>query len=152
MKKIRIHPDVWVALVILAIMGVLYYLTSNFMYAQSTATFPRMIIVAIIVCDLVVLLKGIRVTVELNRAPQTEGEKNTPTFWQQYKAPTLAFLIFIAYLLIFYFLNFYVATALMLVGMMLFFGVRSWKPLVFVPAGFLLATYLLFELILHVRL
>lgn len=151
MKKKRIHPDVWVGVVILAIMGALYYMTGSFMYAEVTATFPRMILIAIMACDLVVLIKGIRATAAMNKE-MGETDEAEPTFWQKYKAPTLVFLIFLAYLLVFYFLNFYVATALMLVGLMLFFGVRSWKPLVFVPAGFLLATYLLFDIILSVRL
>ncbi len=63
-----------------------------------------------------------------------------------------AFAAFVVYLIIFYFVNYYAATALLLVVLMFYLGVRSWKVLFLVPSGFLICSYYVFAVRLHVRL
>lgn len=149
-QKIRIHYDVWVALALLALMVFLYVVSNGFVYAESTAVFPKITIAIIAILSIVLLIDGIKRSVELTRSGPPAEKK--PSFLKVYGKPLFVYGLFILYLLIFYFVNFFVATALMLVGLMLYFGVRSWKPLVFVPVGFLAVAYFVFVRILSVKL
>ncbi len=146
MKKI--HPDVPLGLGLLILMGAAYQISNTFVYAESTAVFPKITIIVIAMLSVLVLAQGISKTRDQMEHPKEQG----PPFLQQYGKPLLVYSLFIFYLLVFYFVNFFVATALMLVGLMVYFGVRSWKVLVSVPVGFLAVAYFVFVNMLSVKL
>lgn len=146
MKKL--HPDVPLGLGLLILMVAAYHISNTFVYAESTAVFPKITIVVIAILSAVILVQGIAKTRERAGHPGEQG----PSFLQRYGKPLLVYGLFVLYLLVFYFVNFFVATGLMLVGLMFYFGVRSWKVLVLVPAGFLAAAYFVFVNILSVKL
>lgn len=148
MKKL--HPDVPLGLGLLILMGAAYHISNTFVYAESTAIFPKITIAVIAILSVLILVQGITKTKEQCNADSPE--KRGPSFLQRYGKPLLIYGSFVFYLMIFYVINFFVATAIMLVGLMLYFGVRSWKVLVFVPVGFLAVSYLVFVNILSVKL
>lgn len=149
-QKSQIHYDVFLAIGLLTLMIFLYVISSSFVYAESTAIFPKITIVIIAILSIILLIDGIKKSAEMGKDPAEEKKRSA--FLVTYGKPLLVYGIFIAYLLVFYFVNFFVATALMLVGLMLYFGVRSWKPLVFVPIGFLAVSYFVFVKVLSVKL
>lgn len=146
----RIHQDVYLGIGLLALMVFLYIVSTSFVYAESTAVFPKITIAIIMLLSIILLIDGIKKSTEMVK--ETETKKEKPDFLKTYGKPLLVYGMFVAYLLVFYFVNFFVATALMLVGLMLYFGVRDWKPLVFVPTGFLAVAYFVFVKILSVKL
>lgn len=148
--KRKLNYNVILGTFLIALMVFLFHVSNSFVYAESTALFPKITIVIIGLLSTIVLIDGILKTI---RGSEEDAEKEPPIpFLKKYGKPLLVYGVFILYLLVFYFVNFFVATALMLVGLMLYFGVRNWKPLVFVPTGFLLVTYFVFVRLLGVNL
>lgn len=148
--KRKLHYDVILGICILALMTFLYFTSNTFTYSESTSIFPKITIVIISVLAVIVLAEGIKKTLKSSAA--TDVQQAGPSFLNQYGKPLLVYGLFIVYLLVFYFVNFFVATALMLVGLMFYFGVRSWKTLLFVPVGFLAVAYIVFVNLLSVKL
>lgn len=146
----RINKDIPLGVGLLVLMVFLYYTSNGFVYAESSAVFPKIVIIAIAILSSILLVNGILKTVESRKIGISE--KAGVSFIKRFGKPLLVYGMFVCYLLMFYFVNFFVATAIMLVGLMLYFGVRDWKPLVFIPVGFLTVTYFVFVNILGVNL
>ena len=150
--KRKLHYDVPLGACLLALMAFLWHVSNSFVYKESTAMFPKIVIGVLACLSALLLIQGIQQTIEGAKDGEKENGEKGPSFLQRYGKPLLVYGMFVAYLLIFYFFNFFIATIIMLVGLMWYFGVRDWKPLVFVPVGFLAVAYFVFVNILHVKL
>jgi hypothetical protein len=58
--------------------------------------------------------------------------------------PLIVFCFIVAYIILFHCGNYFIATPLFMILLMLYFKVRSWKPLILVPLVYLVFTYVFF--------
>lgn len=147
--KTKIHYDVFIAVGIIFFMMFLWHTSNGFVYANETARFPKIVITVIIILAAIMLMSGIK---KSKAKMNNDADQTRVPFLKKYGKPLLVYGLFVIYLLVFYFANFFVATAIMLVGLMWYFGVRDWKPLIIIPICFLTLAYFVFVKILSVNL
>ena len=141
MKK-RIHPDLIIGAVLIVCSLVFFYLSYGFRN-QDAATWPRAILIFIMILSAVLVLKGISLT----RAAQTENVKST-----DFTGPAVGLVLVIIYAVLMNFTGFFVSTALFLPVGMFLLGQRNWKVILGVTVGLEVFVYLLFVVGLQLRM
>ena len=144
MKKI-IHSDVFVG-IFLEALCVFFFLYGRKL-PKEAKTFPNIVLFLIAVLSVFVIIGGIRKTKQMNTGVDVKNIS-----WEQIRYPLLTLAISAVYYFLFRYVGYFIATPILLICLMLIFGVRNWKPLVFIPAGYLVFTYILFVWQLGVRL
>jgi len=144
MKK-TIHSDVFVGIGLEAFC-LFFYLYGRRLPAAAK-TFPNILLLCIALLAAFVTAQGVRKTKEM-----AGGAAIKDITWREIRYPLLTFAFAVAYYFAFRYLGYFIATPILLVGLMWFFRVRSWKALVFIPLGYLVFTYVLFVWQLGVRL
>ena len=120
------------------IIGSIYFYGVSTALPKSSATFPQIILIAIIALSAIMLLQTFLKEKTLREAEAKAGK--TPIVW----LPYLVYLVVVAFIVVFRFVGYFPASVLLIVGLMLFFKVKSWKLLVGVPAVYCLFVYALF--------
>lgn len=143
--KARIHSDVYVGVCLEAMCAFFYFYGRNL--PDSARMFPNILLLLVAVLSVFVIIEGIQKTKKA-----AAGDASADISWKELKYPLLTFLVAVAYYFLFRYAGYFIATPILLVGLMLLFRVRNWKVLVFVPVGYLVFTYVLFVWQLGVRL
>lgn len=143
--KGKIHSDIFAGICIAAIC--LFFYIYGMALPTDAKLFPDILLLLILFLDIFVILEGVRKSRRMSN-----GETVKDISWNEIKYPLLVFLIVVAYCALFYYAGYFIATPILLIGLMLFFKVRSWKVLILLPVGYLVFTYLLFVWQLNVRL
>jgi len=143
--KRKIHSDVFVGICIAIIC--VFFLAYGASLPVEAKLFPDILLFLILFLDIFVVLEGIK-----KSKLMMGGASVKDISWNEIKFPLVVFLITVLYCGIFYYFGYFIATPLLLVGLMLFFKVRNWKMLLLIPIGYLLFTYVLFVWQLGVRL
>lgn len=144
MKK-TIHSDVFVGI------GLELLCAFFFFYGKSLPSaaklFPNILLAFIAILSVFVIAEGVKKTKQMNT-----GEAIASISWDEIRFPLLTFGFSIIYYLLFRYVGYFIATPILLIGLMIFFRIRNWKALIFIPVGYLVFTYVLFVWQLGVRL
>ena len=143
-QKRKINQHVWIAAVVYVFIGaVLIGLRS---IHESSAGYPRILMVILAILNTFLLFDG------LGRTRTPSDAKQSVMTWAEVKHSFLATVFVSLYVLAFELIGYFPATAGMLIGLMLYYRIRSWKVLVFYTAGYLVFAYVAFVLLLKVHL
>lgn len=142
-KSVKIHHDVWISLGLFAFIGWVWYQTTLFRQADKTAVYPRVLLGVMAALTVLMLIGGIRKSTPDNA--DTLG-------WKTMKMPMIAFAIIVAYELLFITLGYFIATPVFLIALFLYLGQRNWKVMLAIIASYLILVYLIFVMILKVKL
>ena len=136
--KLKVHQDVYVSLVVL--IPAIYFLVKSLEFPFEASLYPVILIGMILFFNLFILFGGLRKTKLL----QSGGSVKQFIKWDIIRKPLIVFGFMTVYVILFDVLNYFIATPLLMVLLMLYFKVRDWKTLVFVPVGYLVFTYVCF--------
>lgn len=146
MKK-KLHQDIYISIITYIFTAVMLILGRNI--KSAARAYPFLILGLITVLNTILLITTI---IKSKKMSAEELDAVNTIRWSNIRHAMLTFIIIAAYVVIFDILGYFIATALLLVGMMLLLGVRDWKVLVFVPVGLLAVLYYFFVMKLHVPL
>lgn len=147
MKKKSLHQDVYISVAVYIIVGALLLISVGM--NESSAIFPRMILIGLALLNTAVFVRGIKNTNILNKSE--EGVIN-PIRLEVIKAPLIVFGITALYALLFSITNFFIATSIFMIGLMKFYKVKSWKTIILLILIFNAAIYVGFVMGLKVPL
>lgn len=139
----KIHHDVWISLGLFAFIGWVWNLTTGFVQPEKTAAFPRFLLMILAALALKVLLDGIR----KSRRGDLE-ELN----WKVMRMPLISYAIIAVYEIAFVKIGYFTATPLFLISLFLYLKQRNWKLMIPVIICYLIVVYLVFVMLLKVRL
>jgi len=139
----KAHYDVWISLGLFAFIGWAWYQTTLFRQADKTTAFPRVLLGVMAALTVLMLIGGIR----------KSTPANTETFgWKSMKMPLTVFAIIVVYEILFITLGYFVATPLFLLLLFTYLGQRNWKVMLAIIACYLILVYLIFVMVLKVKL
>lgn len=143
----KAKQDLIIALVLYLGAGTLLAMTGSML--PDTALFPRMILILMIFLNTL----NAAMTIKQDRKLREKGVSERPSMltFETAKMPLVVFLATVAYVVIFTFTNYFIATAIMLVAFMLVEKVKG-KWVILVTAVYLAFIYYLFVVQLSVRL
>ena len=141
MKK-QIHHDVIIGFVCLALCLLFYAM--NRPLPSEAAMMPNLLVGLMTVLSACILYQG----VVKSKAPAEEQKKLFT--WDGVKIPLITWGIVLAYVLLFYFVGYFVATAIIIPVLMRFMKQTSWKLILAIDAGYLLVIYFVFVRTLNV--
>lgn len=147
MKSKVVNQDVYISIVLYAVIA--FFFTVSSKLQGDSAIFPKMILTVFTILNTVVLCNGIKKT-KLMRDGDT-SITNSINF-ATIKVPLIIYSILVGYVIIFKLTNYFIATTIMLLAVMLYYRVRSWKVIASVIIVYNLFIYLLFVLQLKVPL
>lgn len=140
MKK-EIHRDVWVGAVLLAFCALILYFAVQI--PGQAGFLPIALTVLMIVCALVILLKGLRMT----QKQDPDSFKYAMTI-KGGKHAFLYALFIIAYYILFRYVSYWVATPFFLFFSMKHLKIKSWKSALIITVLYLVICYVIFVVIL----
>lgn len=143
MKLKNIHYDVWISLGLFLFIGWAYYETTLFRHTETTAVFPRILLGVMAALTLIMLIGGIR---------KSTPEKVEHLAWKTMQMPLVVLVFIAAYEALFILLGYFIATPVFLIGLFLYLKQRNWKLMLAVTAVYLILVYLIFVLVLKVKL
>ena len=143
----KAKQDLTISIVIFIVAGALFAVTGSML--PDSAMFPQMILILIAVINTINVIQVIRKDKAL-MAKDTQ-EQHMLTF-QTAKMPLVVFLGAVAYVVLFAFTNYFIATAIMLVIFMLIEKVKPKWMIIVITAVYLAFIYYLFVVQLSVRL
>ena len=147
MKKI--HQDVWCGCILLALVAFAFATSRGFArFDARSIVMPYIAMAIITLLALIIIIQGIQKSVEA--AKKNEVPKQFFTL-QNMKIPMITFGIIAAYILLFHYVGYMIATALFLVALMWFFKMRNWKTILAIVIVYLLIVYFGFYRGLHVN-
>lgn len=147
MRK-KLHQDIYIAILIYLFAFTMFFLGRNIRSADSKL-YPFICLGLMVALNTILLVNGI---LKSRKLTAEELAAANTVRWDEIRKPLLIFLGIIAYVIIFDFFGYFIATALMMLGFMWVLGVRDWKVLIFVPGVLLALIYLFFVMKLHVPL
>ncbi|WP_408007984.1 tripartite tricarboxylate transporter TctB family protein [Pseudalkalibacillus sp. A8] len=147
----KIHQDIYVGLIIIAISIFLYIKTFNLI--EAAANYPRILLGLFIGFGIVILLGGLKKTRTLrNEEPIEYSGDEQPLNFNMLKSPLVTLGIVVVYVLLLSIIGFFPATILFMAVFLGFMKVRDWKAYLFTIGGLNLFIYLVFVLQLNVQL
>lgn len=141
-KKINQH--VFIAVIIYAFIGIVLIGLKSINEASSN--YPRMLMYIMAVLNTFLLIDGI------SRSKTGSTEKQSAITWKETRNSIVTLLIVFAYVAAFQFLGYFIASAGVIVGLFLYYRIKSWKTIAIFTAGYLVFAYVVFVLLLKVRL
>lgn len=124
---------------------ILFCFWQTFTMKSGSEVMPHMILAVAAVCNTALLVRSIR---QLHKDPSDEGY----TSIAEIKVPVLMFLGVVLYCVLFNFLNYFVATAIMLLVFMLIEKVKPLWLILTIDGIYLAFIYVLFVMVLKVPL
>lgn len=150
LKKIRIHPDVVIAAVGLVLSLIMFI--ESLGYPADVARFPKIFLCLFAICMVIILIKGIRLSIAKTKDDSAVDESEWWCKLENTKYPLIVIGFVIVYVLLIRLAGFYIASFVYSIVTMRFFGVKKWKTNILVPAVLLALIYLVFELLLKLKL
>lgn len=145
MEKRYIHQDVYIGFFCLAMCLAFYGL--NMPLPSDAAMMPKILSVMLMALSVCIIVSG------LKKSKLPEDERGKPYITADaLKIPYVAWLIVLAYALLFYLIGYYAATFIMMIVFMRFMKETSWKRILLIDAGYLLVIYFGFVKLLGVSL
>ena len=143
MKLSKIHIDVWMG-ALLIVLSVIFYMMAGQFSNPDAATWPRLILVCIIILSVMLVIHGLKLT-QQNAEPGTIPANVL-------KGPMATLAMIIVYAIAMNFTGYFVSTTIFLPLGMFALGQRNWKAIVGVTVGLEVFIYVLFVMQLQLRM
>lgn len=143
MKLKNIHTDVWIGLVLIALSIVFYVMSCSFANMDA-ATWPRVILIGIMILSTMLVLHGWQLTRQ-NADAALPGLNSVA-------GAMGALVIMIIYAILMNFTGYFVSSAIFLPVGMFLLGQRNWKAILGVTVGLEVFVYILFVMQLQLRM
>lgn len=147
MKK-KLHQDIYISILVYMFAFTMLFLGRNIRNSDSKL-YPFICLGLMVTLNTVLLVNAV---IKTKRMSADELDAANTVHWHEIRKPLLIFIGVIGYVVIFDFLGYFIATAIMMLGFMWLLGIRNWKVLILVPAALLILIYLFFVTKLHVPL
>lgn len=131
----KLRRDLIIGAVVFA--GSVYLVHASLGLPKSSAIFPQMVLGAIMFMDIIMVIQSYLKEKDRRDPPADPAAKRNVM-------PYAIFGFVLGFIALFRLTNYFVAMAALLVGLMLYFKVRSWKLLVGVPVVYGIFVYVLF--------
>lgn len=143
MKK-QVHQDVFIGIVCLGLCVLIYALNTSL--PRDAALMPMLLDGMLAVLSVLIIHQGI----VKSKAP-VEKQKKLLT-WDGLKIPLITWGLVGLYLALFYFVGYFIATAVMIPVLMRFMKQTSWKLILLIDACYLVVIYAVFVRMLGVAI
>lgn len=143
MKLSKIHINVWMG-GLLIILSVIFYMMAGQFSNPDAATWPRLILVCIIILSAMLVIHGLKLT-------QQHADPGTIPA-NVLKGPIVTLVAIVLYAVLMNFTGYFVSTAIFLPLGMFALGQRNWKAILGVTVGLELFIYILFVTQLQLRM
>ena len=147
-KKFSIVREVWLGLGL--VLFSLFFLWQCNSLNQRAALYPRIMISILLILSASLLVQGLFYSFQPERYEKRYGKSNKSIQWSVVTNPLFIFGATAVYLALFYFINFFVATAIFVPFIMFIFGERKVLPILLTTVGLELFVYLIFVQLLNV--
>lgn len=148
MKKI--HQDVWCGAILLGLIAFAYATSREFAQEDvRSIVMPAIAMSIISLLAVIIIIEGVKKS--MDAAKKGELPKQYFTL-ENMKVPFTAFIFIIAYIALFYFVGYMIATVLFLVGLMWYFKMRNLKVIAAIVVVYMLIVYFGFYKGLHVNI
>lgn len=148
MRK-RITREVYLGIV-LTLFSVFFLFETNKLNIRATR-YPRIILMTLLLLSLGLLVQGIYYSFNREKYDAKHGKGNAEIGMAVFGYPLILFGLIVAYLVLFHFTNFFIATAIFTPLVMLLFGERRVLAILLTTIGIDLFVYLVFVLLLKVH-
>ena len=143
MKLSKIHINVWMG-GLLIILSIIFYMMAGQFSNPDAATWPRLILVCIIILSAMLVIHGLKLT-------QQQADPGTIPA-NVLKGPMVTLVAIVLYAVLMNFTGYFVSTAIFLPLGMFALGQRNWKAILGVTVGLELFIYILFVTQLQLRM
>ena len=147
-KRCAIVREVWLGLGLVLFSA--FFLQQCSTLNQNPAQYPRIILTVLLVLSAALLIQGLYYTFNPERYDKRYGQSNKSIRWSVVTHPLFVFGATVIYLILFDFINFFVATAIFIPLIMWIFGERKILRMLLTVVGLELFVYLLFVQLLNV--
>ena len=147
-KKFSIVREVWLGLGLVAFS--LFFLQETNGLNKRAQEYPRIMLTVLLVLSAALLIQGIYYSFNIERYQKRYGKSTKSIEWSVVTNPLFVFGATVLYLILFYFVNFFVATAIFVPGIMFLFGQRKVLPILLTTVGLELFIYIVFVVMLKV--
>jgi len=112
--------------------------------------YPKIMLSVLLALSAALLIQGIYYSFNIERYQKRYGKSTKSIEWSVVTQPLFVFGATVIYLALFYYVNFFVATALFVPVIMLMFGQRKVLPILITTVGIELFIYVVFVVMLKV--
>ena len=146
MKK-EIHQDVYIGIACAALCVVVFFMNQGL--PGGAGAMPLLLDGILAILSAVIFIGGLR----KSRLPEEERKKEKKAFTlDAVKIPFIFWLIVAGYVFLFYAVGYFIATAVMMIVMMLFMKRRDWKTMLIIDVIYLVVMYFVFVKMLGVNI
>lgn len=143
--KTKVHQDVYIGIGFI-LLNIFFFVMSRGL-SEGAEVFPRILLILMILLSVFIIGDGLKKTKEM----ESGAKKYESFFLLKEMEPALkAFLVVFIYVVLFYLVGFFIATALFLVLFMRYLGAENKKTILLTTAIFLLIMYFVFAKQLNV--
>jgi hypothetical protein len=143
-EKRKINNDVYIG-IILTIVSLFFYFEAAKIH-QEAAQFPKLMLAALVIMSALLVAFGIRKTLR----PELTLKSDTLLKFKVVRTPLIVFGIVALYMALIRFTGFFIATAIFVPALMVFYGVKSIRVLLITDIALNLFVYALFVRLLKV--
>jgi hypothetical protein len=131
----KLHQDIAIGIIILLFCAFFGY--ESLQMDMGPAMMPLILLTLMAVLGVLILCGGIK----KSRNASPENPVKPFITLSSLKTPLTMFILILGYILLFFFVGYYVATALFLMCAMRYLKIKNWWLMFFVTAGFIAFTY-----------
>lgn len=134
MGKKKLHQDVYIGIGCAVLTGIVFLMNGNL--PSDAAMMPRLLGALMGILSVLIFYQGLKKS-------KTEEAEHSLTL-DAFKVPFICWIIIGLYVLLFKLGGYFVATPIMLIGLMRYMKQTSWKGIILITVGYLLIMYLFF--------
>ena len=147
-KKVSIVREVWLGLGLVAFST--FFLFECNKLSEQAAQYPRIILSTLLAFSVALLIQGIWYSFRPQKYAERYGKSAKAIDWNVVSNPLIVFGATVLYLVLFHFINFFVATAVFVPLIMWIFRERKVLNMLLVTVGLELFVWLMFVKLLNV--
>ncbi|MGI6029075.1 MAG: tripartite tricarboxylate transporter TctB family protein [Candidatus Heteroscillospira sp.] len=147
-KRFSIVREVWLGLGLVGFS--LFFLQQSSNLNARAQQYPKIILSVLLVLSAALLIQGVYYSFKPENYQKRYGKSTKSIEWGVVTKPLFVFGTTVIYLILFYYINFFVATAVFVPAIMFLFGQRKVLPILLTTVGLELFVYLVFVLLLKV--
>lgn len=147
-KKLSVVREVWLGLGLVAFS--LFFLQQCSTLNKRAQQYPKIMLTVLLIFSAALLIQGIYYSLNIERYQKRYGKSTKSIEWSVVTHPLFVFGATVLYLALFYYVNFFVATAVFVPAIMFLFGQRKVLPILLTTVGLELFVYLVFIVLLKV--
>lgn len=144
MNKKQIHQDVFIGFICLGLCVLIYALNMNL--PGDAALMPKLLDGMLAVLSVLIINQGLK----KSKAPADQQKKLL--IWEDFEVPLVTWGMVALYVVLFYVVGYFVATAIIIPLLMRYMKQTNWKLIIAIDAGYLLVIYFAFVRMLGVSI